>query len=204
MSASRCAARLAALAVLALVASGCVAFRQGQVTDNLQSWSAIPLAPDERIATEAIKSNVCHATDVAGPVSVVLQDRRTVLTAAFLVAGPGWTGSCLLTLANGNAIGSSGNLASLPAMGQAVALDESANGGVGDGNASLAGGRSIDAVVAVSVELVDGRVVTASVGGGHWLAWWPGDVAITQLVATGADGAVLASIEDPLAKLKQP
>ena len=190
----------AALAVLVL--AGCGGFRGAPAADTLQDWSAVPLAPNPALASQALTASVCRGGDAqAGPLQVVLEDRRTAQTAAFLVTGPSWVGSCLITLSNGNASGGGSNQPRGPFDGP-LALDELSNGGVGAGTASLAGGRIIDGVAAVEVDLPDGRVVTASVGQRHWLAWWPGDLPITRLVARSGDGTVLATIDDPIGKMK--
>jgi hypothetical protein len=186
---------LAWMFVVAALVSGCGAFRQAGPADDLRGWSAAPLPIDARLATEALKSSVCRAGEDAGPVNIVLQDRRTAQSAAFLVAGQGWSGSCLITVANGNGSGGSRS-APLPALDGALAVDERSSGGVGSGTATLVGGRAADAVVAVQVVLPSGQVVTASVSGGHWLAWWPGDVQAVQIVALDANGGILQTLTD--------
>jgi len=57
------------------------------------------------------------------------------------------------------------------------------------------GGRVAADVTAVTIALADGRTVTASVGGGHWLAWWPGDVGATTVSGLDAAGQIVVEEE---------
>src|SRR5207247_8562641 len=105
-------------------------------------------AGDPGVATEALKSSVCRAGDDNQSIAIVLQDRRTAMSAAFLVTGPGWSGSCLVTTASGSASGG-GRSAPLDPVTAALTVDERSSGGVGGGNASLLGGRSAAGVTTV-------------------------------------------------------
>ena len=55
-------------------------------------------------------------------------------------------------------------------------------------------GRVADEVGGVTVVTDDGLRVTASVGGGYFLAWWPGSAVSQTVMATDESGAVLASV----------
>lgn len=193
----------ARVAFAALVASGCGAFRQAPVIDSLRDWSAVPLAPDPALVNEAVDGSTCHfGHDSSAPIQVVLQDRRTPTTAAFIVTQPGWLGSCLLPKGTGATAGGV-RKTPLPAMDRAIVIDESSSGTIGDAVVGVASGRGIEAITAVELDLLDGRVVTASVGGGHWLAWWPGEVRIQRLVARrSGDGAVILALDDPVSTIK--
>lgn len=187
---------LAGLAMAAGLAAGCGAFRQVGPTEDLHDWSAVPLAADQRLTTAALTSSVCRAGDDTGPPpNILLQDRRTAMSAAFLVSGVNWSGSCLITVAGGSSGGGSRD-ASPASLTGPLAVDERSNGGVGSGNATLLGGRAANAVVTVQVVLPSGQVVTASVGRGHWLAWWPGDAEAVRVVALDSTGAVLKTLTD--------
>jgi hypothetical protein len=186
---------LGALALAASLAAGCQVFGQAGPIEDLHDWSAVPLAADQRLATEALKSSVCRVGDDNARPTILLQDRRTAMSAAFLVAGANWSGSCLITVANGGSGGGGRGAALAPLAGRLV-VDERSSGGLGSGSATLLGGRAADDVATIQVVLPSGQVVSASVGGGHWLAWWPGDVEASRVVALDSTGAVLQTLTD--------
>jgi hypothetical protein len=180
-----CVASIGAVAL-----AGCGSLIASQ-PDDLSTWQRAPIPPDPRIA--AMATEACRPLDENFVVQVILQDRRTESTAAFLLAGPGWTGSCLTSLAGGGA-GSDWRSGPLEVMDDPIVVDERSTGDVAEGTASILGGRTAADVGRVEIVLDDGGVVTASVGAGHWLAWWPGTVTADRITATSADGhvAVLA------------
>jgi hypothetical protein len=145
------------------------------------------MAPDARLAAKA--TDTCRPADQALPMQVVLQDRRTEFTAAFLLAAPGWTGSCLTSLVGGGG-GSGWRSGVREAMTASIAIDEQSSGDLDEGTANLLGGRTAPNVVAVKVQLDNAVVVNASVSSGHWLAWWPGGVAAAKITVTALDGGV--------------
>ena len=57
----------------------------------------------------------------------------------------------------------------------------------GDGY-TLAVGRSGSAVSAVGLQRIDGSVVAATVGDGHFIAWWPEDEGVSALSVTTTSG----------------
>ena len=191
------AARVVGAAVLvAVAAAGCRGLGPVATPDDLASWQAAPLPADPRLAQAAVTSIACNAgNDTGPPPQILLQDRRTASTAAFLVSGPAFSGSCLVTL-SGGAGGGSGRSQPLEPATAAIVVDEGSSGGTGSSSASLVGGRAAVTVATVTIDLNDGRVVRASVGNGHWLAWWPGELGVKQIVARDAAGTVLATLDD--------
>jgi hypothetical protein len=194
-------ARFVASSVAAFVvgttAVGCSVFGPAPITDDLSTWSVVPLPPDPRFVQLA--ASRCGDPDAGvGAFGVVLQDRRTASTSALLMTAGPLHGSCFLTLATGGG-GSSSSDQQLDPISGPIAVDEQSSGGVADGTAALLGGRAGPQVQRVLLTMSDGRVVTASLGTGHWLAWWPSSLGATKLVALGADGGVLASIDNPAA-----
>jgi hypothetical protein len=121
-----------------------------------------------------------------------------VNTSALLTAAGPLHGSCFLTLATGGGGSGSTNQPLDPIAGP-IAIDEQSSGGVADGTAALLGGRAGPDVELVQLTMSDGRVVTGSLGTGHWLAWWPSSLSATRLVALDATGGVLVSIDNPVA-----
>ena len=119
----------------------------------------------------------------------MLQDQRTASTAAFLLAGGGMIGSCMTTLAGG--AGGSGWYSgpAQPMLGK-IGIDEQSTGDLGSATAALLGGRAAMDIIKVEITLTDGTSFPASVGNGHWLAWWPQNVLADTITATSADGSV--------------
>jgi hypothetical protein len=195
--ASREPARAAArLGILALGLSACSGRIIGPTPDMFGAWSATPLAADARLAQQAQSSEVCRAGQPQGAaVQIVLQDHRTSSTAAFLVQGAGFSGSCLITL-DGGAAGGGGRLVPPAPMVGALVVDEESTGGVGGATASLLGGRLGGTAVAVRVQLQNGITVQTSIGGGHWLAWWPGETAVLRVEALDPAGAIVGTLDD--------
>ena len=191
----RAVVRLVALLAIALVASGCwVARVEGPPADDLSTWSEVPLAPDPELATVAASGDSsCIAGPQGGRVQILLQDRRTEMTAAFLFTGAGAFGSCFVTKAGGGAGGGSGPIPE--AMTSNLTLDANGFGDVANGEARHLGGRVAVGVAGVELTLADGRGVTASVANGYWLAWWPSDTLAQEVLALDASGSVLETVE---------
>lgn len=181
------------LLVLSIALMGCVA--PGASADDLKGWQARPLPPDLSLAQFAVGQDVCRAGQPAGfAVRVLLQDRRTEWTAAFLVEGAGFTGSCAVSR-GGNA-GGSGRTDGREQFVGSIVVDERSSGSLGQGSGTLLGGRSAAPVATVLIDLPDGRTVEASVGGGYWLAWWPGESSAVRIRALNAADMVLATLDD--------
>jgi len=178
--------------VAAAAVSGCWVTRvEGPPQDDLSTWSTTPLPPSGELAAKAADPNgSCTAGPDGEHVTVILQDRRTEWTAAFIFRGATTFGSCMVT-----SQASSGGSGPLPEpMGSALSIDVNGFGSGTSGEVHELGGRVAADVSAVTIALADGRTVTASVGGGHWLAWWPGDVDATSV--TGLDAAGQAVVEE--------
>jgi hypothetical protein len=186
---------LVAGVVLAVLSAGCGIARVEQAPrDDFSTWSSTPLAPDARLtATAADLSGSCTAGPNGEPVRLLLQDRRTDLTAAFLFRGETTFGSCLVT--QGASSGGSGPLPEPTSA--ALSIDVDGFGDFTGGVVHELGGRVAAGVTEVTIALADGRTLTASVGGGHWLAWWPGDVRATTVTGMDAAGQVVVELEIP-------
>ena len=173
---------------LALLAWSTAACREAfaPTPDSLTTWQRTPLPPDPHLAAQAIQApGGCRPSDEVFPVHVVLQDQRTPSTAAFLLAGGGMTGSCMYS---SGASGSGWTSAPPDPMTAAISIDEQGGGGTGEETTTMLGGRIARGIIRVDVALADNTMVTASVGNGHWLAWWPGGVLADRVIATPADG----------------
>ena len=166
--------------------------------EDLSTWSLTPLPPDAALAASAIGENgACRMDDptdnIVAPIpQILVQDRRTQNTAAFLVLSPQHFGDCTITRS-----GSSGGGYGPPLgpMNAKLTIENTSSGTVGDGNANTLGGRIAIPGVRVVVELDDGRHVPASVANGYWLMWWPSTTGASRVVALSPDNAELASLE---------
>jgi hypothetical protein len=181
---------------LPLVLVGCgIGSLLAPTPEDLSTWQAVPLPPNPELATAALGASACMnlgweegAEQEGGPISVVLQDRRTASTAAFIIAGPETIGSCMFSSSGGSAGGSSQPASQLQQLTAAISVDEDGGGGLAGGEARVLGGRASPEVVAVRIDLPDGRNVQASLGSGQWLAWWPGTGRPDGVTATLASG----------------
>jgi hypothetical protein len=185
------------MAATAVLVAGC-GLREAltPTQDMLSMWSDRPLAPSADLAARATDpGSPCSAGHDRLPVQVLLQDRRTEVTAAFLIAGATTFGSCILTSAGGGSGGGSGP--ALGAMNGQITIDANGSGGAGGAEARELGGRVAGNAASVVIDLSDGRSVTASIGNSFWLAWWPGSIPAERVVALDAAGAEISSIEVP-------
>jgi hypothetical protein len=175
--------------VAAAAVSGCWVTRvEGPPQDDFSTWSITPLPPSVELATQAADPNgSCTAGPEDERVTVILQDRRTEWTAAFIFRSATTFGSCIVT-----SQASSGGSGPLPApMRSALSIDVNGVGTGSGGDIHELGGRVAADVTAVTISLADDRTVTASLGGGHWLAWWPGDAGATNVTGLDAAGQVV-------------
>jgi hypothetical protein len=178
------------------MASGCwVARVEGPPSEDLSTWSDTPLPPDPALDAKAMEAqSSCQGSPDAGaPMRVLIQDRRTQWTAAFLMSGPGQFGSCLLTTAGGMSGGGSGP--ALGAMTAELTIDDRSSGDIGDGDAQELGGRVVQNAASVVVNFDGGRAVTASLRDGYWLAWWPAGPLAESVTARDGSGAAIVTIE---------
>jgi hypothetical protein len=193
-------AGVALLPVAAPLLAGCAlaaSVAQGPPED-LSTWSLTPLAPDPALAASAIgEDGACRMDDptdnvVAPQPQILVQDRRTQNTAAFLVLSPQHFGDCTVSRGTGSS-GGYGPL--LGAMNGQLTIENTSSGTVGEGSASTLGGRIAVPGAQVVVELRDGRRVPASVANGYWLMWWPSTTAAARVVALRPDGTEAASLD---------
>ncbi len=183
--------RITVIAGIATVAmAGCGFGRAFAPTpDDLSTWQRVPLAPDPHLSQSAANFPPCRPDVPDGvAIEILLQDRRTETTAAFLVRGPVTFGSCMYSASGGGGGGGSQPAVQLQPLDVAISVDEDGSGGVADGTATYLGGRVGPEVGAVRVEVRDDLVVEASVANGYWLAWWPDAVRASRVLALDAAG----------------
>jgi hypothetical protein len=180
-----------------LAGCGLASFAQ-RPQDNLGTWSDVPLPPDAALAAQALAADgACRMDDPGDNVvepapQILVQDRRTADSAAFLVRSPKHFGSCTITRSTGSSSSGYGPPL-LPMTGQ-ITIDDQGGGSLGNGMAQELGGRIGVPAAKVVVQLKDGRTVTASVANGFWLAWWPAPADAARVVAIDDTNTEVAGI----------
>lgn len=192
---NRGVARPGLAVVAALLLAGCGPTGVVQPTpDNFAAWSEHPLTPDAGLAGSALAAgSACASGEDGANVRILLQDRRTPQTAAFLFAGPTTFGGCMVTSGGGMSLAGSGP--ALEPTNGTLSIDDNGAGGAGGEGVRELGGRVAPNAVQVVVHLTDGRSVLASIGNGYWLAWWPDTARAERVVATDTSGAEIGSSE---------
>lgn len=182
-----------ALGMAALALAGCRGAFPMPSADDFATWSRTPLAPDPAMAKLAAEHSACRAGFPGdAPVTIVIQDRRTTSTAAFLLTAPGHFGSCLIS-AGGSGGGGSTNV--VPALTGVITVDEQGGGESNGAHTDSLGGLAAPNVSSVKIGLRDATELIASVANGYWLAWWPGGEPAQAVTAIGADGVILAVLD---------
>lgn len=194
--------RTALLPIAGAVLAGCgfAPMAQQRPPADFSTWSLTPLPPDPTLAAIAIgEGGACRmddqSDDVVAPVPrILVQDRRTADTAAFLVLTPAQFGDCLVTRGAGS---SAGWGPVLEAMDGQLTIDDRSSGTAGNESADVLGGRIAIAGARVVVELHDGRSILASTANGYWLTWRPSFNGANRVVALSPEGVELAAIPVP-------
>lgn len=178
-------AAFAAVVIAAVVVSTVVAPPAAEA-----SWTSVPTSPDPMAAT--IAAQTCGPR--AGALPLRLMDHRVRTTVA-LYADNGNDLTCQFTVdASGKVVDSFSGEGRFDPHPVASGLDIlTADLGSGAGPVMIVGRAPSDATT-VKVGLADGTNVTASVGGGYYLAWWPKSTGIDSVTALGASGKTLAGL----------
>ena len=187
-------ARLVLALLGVLLFAGCIATRVVRPEpDTFAQWTDHPQAPDPALAAIVLGGHSsCGDPQNPAPIRILLQDRRTPFTAAFLFLTPTTFGGCVVSSASGGSSGGSGPIP--PALTGPLSIDDQGSGTAANGTITELGGRiGVDASQVV-IELADGKKVFASVANGYWLGWWPSETAATRVVALDAAGAEVASL----------
>jgi len=182
------------LVLAAFALSACLATRvAGPTPETFADWSATPLAPSADLSALVLAGqHGCTLDPAGGATHILVQDRRTALSAGFLLQNASSFGSCLISGGSGP---SSSGWGPWPApMTGPLSIDDDGNGTFGTGQAWELGGRVDPAAASVTVTLPDGHTISASVANGYWFAWWPNAGTAVSVTATAADGRVLAMV----------
>ena len=191
----------------------------GSATAAFAGWSATPSYPtaEQTAATQtgcqpslpdalAQGSWSQVATDVRGPYTMAVYESGTTLASCLI--GPSFTSVQAESLTSDSNMVSAGQgpapaspTGSLLSGGDIEQLLVSHESQAGNGPYTVAEGRFGDQTVsAVTLVLSDGEDVTATIGNGWLVAWWPGGEDVTAAKITSAS----ATTTDPLSHLAFP
>lgn len=171
----------------------------------LAAWTTVPQsvsAAQTAQLTEDCTGRVAgHFPISLGRVASSLAEQRGS-SSTVLVAGATGSEAICVSPATGSNAGRAGVEAG-PQVG-IVAADQmigslKVDGGAGGPGAGLTAvfGRVTGQASTVKVTAEDGRVITASVGHGYFLAWWPSGAPVGTVRALDAEGHVIATAAQP-------
>lgn len=171
-------------------------------TQALAAWTQRPATADP--AQISVAENSCAGsfgqTDTSqpqpggkvgpvepgGPWTPALNDTRGDITLTLYGDGARWM-TCLVTPSYVKISTVSGT--ATPAVtNDAATLDFASIGDVSGDAYTVAVGQTGSAVTGVDLNLADGTDVTATVGNGHFLAWWPQGVGVDSLTVATDSG----------------
>jgi hypothetical protein len=195
------------LAVVAVV----ITTQMGAPAAALASWSAIPTAVDPALVSAVIAS--CHrpiesdasaeerafqetlqvlpkvAVDQRGTAAAVLfAERQPEGVASMVCLGAADGSGVVRTLGSGGGVG----VQEAPASGPLRLFGTTSIWSSGGTRLTSAEGSVEPEVTEVMVSRKGGSDVMATISGGFWLAWWPGDPEVVTVRAFAADGSEIA------------
>ncbi len=184
--------------------SGLVVFllTLGGSTPALAAWTAVPqhvpAGQAARLATSCERDLAAgHFPAGLGSPTSALAERRGAGTAVLLVGSSGAEAICV-NPASSSAAAGSGPLVGVgtPGRSRAPLTVDGVPGGPGLG-ASAVYGRVAEGASKVLVTTQDGRVVTATLGHGYFLAWWPSGAGIKAISVLDRAGHVITTVRNP-------
>jgi hypothetical protein len=198
------AARGLALAALGSLLAGAFIWLQaptGTASSVFASWQRVPSAPDPSLLQWALQNCPITGALQTYPTTLALQDQRG--KAAFFMFAQGDDFSTCLGADPQGRGGISKSGGSFIHPGDPIEW----SGGIQawDGQSWIDAVGRAPGATAVEIVRTDGVVVEASVSGQLFAAWWPGSAWITEIRALGANGEVLATLDNfPPADWSQP
>lgn len=137
-----------------------------------------------------------------GPWNPVLVDTRADLTLALYSNGTTWI-ACLDTpsFIQVNAFGTNSE-GVVPDS--SATLDKLSTKGMSGSVYTVAIGSAGSSVTGVVLQRTDGSAVTATLGHGHYIAWWPGTVGVTALSVSTEKGTQTTPVDQRFAQPDQP
>lgn len=169
----------AALAVAGVLAPS--ALRSGDTAFATWTPTADTLSTTERAqAGESCRQELSDADPAAGRAHTALADRRGDWTTVVLSGDSGFSGLCVTDASTGwfrkDMIGSAGVATGLDPVGaRGVVATDLGTGTMGAGDISLAAGFAGPQVASITIDTESHGVVAATVAGGRFALWFPGD-----------------------------
>lgn len=169
----------AALAVAGVLAPS--ALRSGDTAFASWTPTASTLsASDEANAGKSCRHELSDADPAAGQTDTALADRRGDWTTVVLSGDTGFSGLCITDASTGwfrkDMIGSAGVATGPNPVGaRSVVATDLGTGTMAAGDISLAAGFAGPQVAGITVDTESHGVVTATVAGGRFALWFPGD-----------------------------
>lgn len=194
---------------LAIPIAGFLWLRPGGGATPAQAWTAVPLPQDSTIIARAEAACGSGGTngkapgmgpiDEGLPLSVV--DARVNTAIAFFTDGHRFA-TCQFSWGSdgtvGSAVSGQGVLASSDASSVDVLTGESSPGD--SSKVMLLIGHAGLGATRVTIHLASGIDVTASVGNGYYLAWWPEPQSVVSIETADISGRTLQVLEHPAFK----
>ena len=175
--------------------AGALGFALLAPTSSFATWTEVPTVVRLSPADPSLTSCLTALADVKGgphtdPVRQPLLSEQRGAFITNLLAGDGTLSICI---GKGADLWTGTNIAPALPGNQTVTVLGNA-GLVEPEGLRYVFGRITGEVGGVTVVTDDGLRVTASVGGGYFLAWWPGSAAPKTVMATDKSGAVLTAV----------
>jgi hypothetical protein len=145
-------------------------------------------AAADRLCLDRVRADADGALDDVEPI----EDSRVAGT-AWAWIGVGQLAHCVVMPEGSAGFRTSGVVLTAESAGTPGELDLGIR--FGWPRPTLALGTLGPGATAVHLALSDGDELTATVSGGHWLAWWPSDATISRLSAVDAVGAIVDELE---------
>lgn len=175
----------------------------GGATPELAAWTAVPqrvsAGQTARLAASCERQLAAgHFGVRLGAQTSALAEGRGAATAVLLVGASGTEAICVNPAAPGGAGPSvAGPLVGIGAPGpsRGSLTVDGVPGGPGLGDSAVYG-RVTPRAAQVLVTTEDGRLVTATLGHGYFLAWWPSGAGIKTIRVLGRTGHVITTVRE--------
>ncbi len=160
-----------------------------------EKWSSSPLPPDPVLAEAALALCGADFGIDADDLRIAVQAQYSSHRAAFILSAPDGVVDCIVAhpSPNGEPVvgggGSFGSVGGFPDQEDLFLAGESAGP-----PASRAYGRAAPGIEEVRVQTTNSGAIEASMGGGWFLAMWPGVGQVVSVEGLDASGAVIASV----------
>jgi hypothetical protein len=165
------------------------------VAEMLGPYQAEPFRAFDPALVTLLRDTCLH--DFAGEMRLsegleaALVDGRGGGRFMLLMEAPDGRMECVGSFDAGGTPSTEGGSSSSGGGGVAIGPRELVPGGSGSGSWSYVTGHVGSEIGGVVLELADGSQITASVGGGMYAAWWPGEQQAARILAYDRNGALV-------------